>query len=222
MSDAKVRSVSAWVEVDDAIERREDGSAKALRVRGYAVLFDTESERMGSMIETIDRAAFDEVLADGPDVRFLEQHAGTPLARTENGTLRIAKDEQGLRFEADLDPRSARARDLYYAIERGDLSQMSFGFVIGDERNMGEDEDGLTRFHVTRVERLLEVSAVTFPAYSPTSVEAAEADHDEDASEEDAEGEERCEDCGEPREACSCGERAFVIDTARRRRRRLG
>jgi HK97 family phage prohead protease len=198
-----------FASVEDAAEHRDADGGKVLRVSGYAALFDTPSERMGRMVETLDRAAFDEVLAGEPDVRFLEQHGGTPIARTSNGTMRLSVDESGLRFEADFDPRSHRARDVYYAIERGDLSQMSFGFVIGDERNMGEDEDGVTRMHVTRVERLLEISAVTFPAYEPTSVMADESldadDEDEDSVDAD---EERCAGCGARGEDCRCGDRS--------------
>jgi uncharacterized protein len=207
--ETRERWIAAWVEADDAAEVRAADGGKMLRVKGYAALFDTPSERMGNMVETLDRAAFDDVLAADPDVRFLEQHGGTALARTTAGTMRLEKDDKGLRFEADLDPRSVRARDLYYAVERGDMSQMSFGFVIGDERNIGEDEEGMTRFHVTRVERLLEVSAVTFPAYEPTSIEA-DASTDDDADEDSDDAEERCGVCGARAVDCRCGERSYL------------
>jgi len=216
MADVNVRSVDAWVEVDDTPETRAEGDGTILRLRGYAVVFDTKSERMGSMVETIDKRAFDEVMSSRElDVRMLEQHDGTPLARTTNDTMRLEVDDKGLRFEADLDARSQRARDLYFAVERGDISQMSFGFVIGAEEHRGETEDGLEHWHVTKVDRLLEVSAVTFPAYQPTSVEAERMDTPE---EEGDDADEMCEACGERGEDCRCGkDRSLRVDQLLRR-----
>jgi HK97 family phage prohead protease len=129
---------------------------------------------MGSVIETIDQRALDH-LGDlnTLGVRMQGEHEGLALANSSKGTLRLSKDERGILIEADLDPRRSDARDLYYAVERGDVDKMSFGFRIaqGGER-LSEDEDGTLRAHVTKIEKLYEVSGVNWPAYRGTSMEA--------------------------------------------------
>jgi HK97 family phage prohead protease len=170
MSEQRDAEVTGWLEAVPRDEARDAAGERVLRLAGYAVVFDSPSERMGSFVETIDRRAFDEVLRDEPDVRFLVQHDGLALARTSNGTLRLVADDQGLRFEADLNPEVQAARDLHSLVERGDVTQMSFGFRIGGEK-VDQDAEPI-RVHVTRVSRLYEISAVTFPAYEATSVDA--------------------------------------------------
>ncbi len=169
------RSSTVWVEAVPVEETRdESGDQKSLRVRGYAILFNSPSERMGSIVETIDPRALDHHgELNKLDVRFQGEHEDIALARTTNGSLRLSKDQRGVMMEADLDPRRQDARDLYYAIERGDVSKMSFGFSIdaGGE-TLTESEDGTLRAHVTRIKRLYEVSAVNFPAYSDTEISA--------------------------------------------------
>ena len=180
MIEQRDAAVTGWLEAVPRDEARDAAGERVLRLAGYAVVFDSPSERMGSFVETIDRRAFDDVLREEPDVRFLVQHDGLALARTSNGTLRLTTDDQGLRFEADLNPSVRAAQDLHALVERGDVTQMSFGFRIGGEK-VDQDAEPI-RVHVTRVSRLYELSAVTFPAYEATSVEARDA---EDASELD-------------------------------------
>ena len=170
---------TGWLEAVPREEARDAAGERVLRLAGYAVVFDSPSERMGSFVETIDRRAFDDVLASEADVRFLIQHDGLALARTSNGTLRMSVDDTGLRFEADLNPAVSASADLHALVERGDVTQMSFGFRIGDER-VDKSSDPI-RVHVTRVSRLYELSAVTFPAYEATSVDARDADEVDDA-----------------------------------------
>lgn len=167
------RNVVGWVQAVDRSETRDaNGEQRSLRLAGYAALFNNPSERMGRVVETIDPRAFDQVLASNPDVRFQVEHSGLALARTTNETLRLRVDERGLYFEADLNPNVQVARDLYALVERGDITQMSFGFTIGDE--VLDDQGDTVRAHITRVEMLWEISSVTFPAYSETSVYAVD------------------------------------------------
>lgn len=174
MSENK-RSVVGWVQAVDRSETRDaNGEQRSLRLAGYAALFDNPSERMGRVVETIDRRAFDAVLAAQPDVRFQAEHSGLALARTTNNTLKIETDERGLYFEADLNPNVQAARDLYALVERGDITQMSFGFTIGDEQV--DDRGDTIRAHITRIDQLFELSAVTFPAYAQTEVQVASHD----------------------------------------------
>ena len=205
------RSTHAWMEAVPVEETRDsDGNVATLRVRGYAILWNTESERMGNIVETIDPRALDH-LGDlnTLDVRMLGQHDHHTVARTTNGSLRLTKDARGVQIEADLDQRRSDARDLYYAIERGDISKMSFGFrIAAGGETFDEQEDGTIRAHITRISALHEVSAVNFPAYDATSIAAVEAP---------------CADCGEA--PCACDQdddeadedRSWIVDVARRR-----
>ena len=132
----------------------------ALVVEGYASNFDVEYD-LGYFKETVARGAFDDVMQD--DVRFLLNHTGAPLARTTNGTLELSVDDQGLKYRAALAD-TQDGRDLYKLIKRGDISQSSFAFTIeADEWS----EDRSTRT-ITKVGKLLDTSAVTYPA-SPTA-----------------------------------------------------
>lgn len=132
----------------------------SLVVEGYASNFEVEYD-LGYFKETVARGAFDGVMED--DVRFLLNHTGAPLARTTNGTLELSVDEQGLKYRAALAD-TQDGRDLYKLIKRGDISQSSFAFTIeADEWS----EDRSTRT-ITKVGKLLDTSAVTYPA-SPTA-----------------------------------------------------
>ncbi|MAO21286.1 MAG: HK97 family phage prohead protease [Phycisphaerae bacterium] len=152
----------------------------ALVVEGYASNFDVEYD-LGYFKETVARGAFDNVMED--DVRFLLNHTGAPLARTTNGTLELSVDNQGLKYRAALAD-TQDGRDLYKLIKRGDISQSSFAFTIeADEWS----EDRSTRT-ITKVGKLLDTSAVTYPASPTASVYArnmaAAAQEVEDMKEE--------------------------------------
>jgi len=132
-------------------------------VEGYAAVFNSTTD-LGHFKERIAPGAFSDVLDD--DVRFLVNHDGVPLARTSNGTMTLKEDDKGLYYRAVLSDTQA-GRDLYTMIKRGDISQSSFAFTIGDETI---DEDGVRV--IERVSRLIDTSAVTYPAYEAASVYA--------------------------------------------------
>ena len=136
----------------------------SLVVEGYASNFDVEYD-LGYFKESVARGAFDNVLED--DVRFLLNHTGAPLARTTNGTLELSVDETGLKYRAALAD-TQDGRDLYKLIKRGDITQSSFAFTI-DEDTWSEDRSTRT---ITKIGRLLDTSAVTYPASPSTTVAA--------------------------------------------------
>jgi len=136
-------------------------------ISGYAAVFDSPSEDLGGFIETIAPGAFADTL-DG-DVRALWNHNSTyVLGRTTNGTLSLAEDERGLRFEVQP-PDTSYAADVVALIKRGDINQMSFGFEVLDDE--WRTENG-KNYRTLKKVRLFEVSPVTFPAYPETSAEA--------------------------------------------------
>jgi HK97 family phage prohead protease len=137
---------------------------------GYAAVFNEASVPL-PFIEKISPGAFTKTLQETPDVRLLVNHEGLPMARTKNGTMRLSEDERGLYFEAEL-ANTQEARDLYTLVERGDVDQMSFAFrVIRQNWNKARTERTLTEVSLSDGD----VSIVTYPAYTATSVEAREA-----------------------------------------------
>jgi len=112
------------------------------------------------------------------DVRFLVNHdqSKIPLARsrrnTKNSTMQLTVDDEGMEIQVELDvENNTEARNLYSAIERGDITGMSFMFGIEDEEWENLDSDYPTR-HIKAISTVVEVSAVTFPAYEDTSIAA--------------------------------------------------
>lgn len=149
-------------------------------IEGYAALFNEYSEQLGGpygFVEIIEPGFFDNVLAD--DVRALWQHdPNYVLGRTRNNTLTIEQDTLGLRFVAQppVTPPDAAtwAQDALIAIRRGDVDQCSFAFEViegGDEWYMLGDKI-VRRLKAGGCRRLYDVSPVTYPAYSGTSVQA--------------------------------------------------
>jgi HK97 family phage prohead protease len=121
-------------------------------------------------IEKIAPGAFRKTLSETPDVRLLVNHEGLPMARTKNGTMRLSEDDKGLFFEAEL-ANTQEARDLYTLVERGDVDQMSFAFRV-IRQNWSKDRSERTLTEVSLSDG--DVSIVTYPAYTATSVEARE------------------------------------------------
>ena len=90
------------------------------------------------------------------------------LGRTTAGTLKLSVDERGLKYSFTA-PDTTTGRDLMVSLERGDVSQSSFGFIV-EEDDWDEDENGMTIRTIKKVGRLLDVSPVTYPAYPDAEV----------------------------------------------------
>lgn len=154
-------------------EKREEGGS---RLSGRAIVYDTATDIGGWFREIIDRGALDG--ADLTDVPLLVNHDRhmIPVARsrrnTPNSTLRLLVNDFGLDFEADLDTeRNMTARELDSAAERGDLDGCSFEFWVDEERWEDLDSDYPTR-HIIKFAKIGEISAVTWPAYDTTTLNA--------------------------------------------------
>ena len=147
------------------IERREQGAL----IVGHAAVFNLLSENLGGFREQILPGAFDAVLDD--DVRALFNHdSNWILGRNRAGTLRLKVDERGLVYEIDP-PDTTAGRDVTVSLERGDVTQSSFGFRVapsGDD--WAEDRGGNIIRTIKKFARLFDVSPVTYPAYPDTDV----------------------------------------------------
>ena len=150
--------------------RENDDGTRTLS--GYAVKWEKKSHVLGyyyKFREQFKKGAFaDSLLKD--DQRFLWSHdTSKVLGRTKNGTLRLEEDTIGLRFEVDL-PDTTLGEDTYKSIKRGDVDGVSFRFEMQDHEIEESDDDLPLR--TVKKAKLLEVSAVAFPAYPDSEVSA--------------------------------------------------
>ena len=156
-----------------------DPKAEGNRITGRPIVYGSRTD-IGAFDEIIEPGAL--IGADLTDVRFLVNHdiSRIPLARSRrnNGrsTMQLTPDENGLSIDVQLDTENnAEARSLYSAVERGDISGMSFMFSISDEEWENLESDHPTR-HIRKIGSVVEVSAVTFPAYKSTEISARSAE----------------------------------------------
>lgn len=155
---------------DANLEKREDG--KQGTVYGRPIVFNSVAD-IGLFDEVIMPGALDET--DLTDVRLCLNHDTSYVyARSRrnnpNSTMRLMPDASGMTIEADLDIEgSPAARDLYSAITRNDLDKMSFMFSVADDEWENLDSDHPLR-RIKKIRSVVEVSAVTFPAYNSTDI----------------------------------------------------
>jgi len=140
-------------------------------IRGYAFKFGV-SDDMGWFTEEIHRDALKNT--DMDDVRILQDHVSfLILGRTKSGTARIGIDEVGGWYEADL-PDSPNGQNMRASIERRDVDQSSWGFMLRrTDKGVGdkwETRNGKQHRTITDVALWMDASPVTFPANPDTSV----------------------------------------------------
>lgn len=152
-------------------ERDEKGSV----ITGRPIVYNSVTD-LGWCKEIIERGALNN--ADLTDVRFLVNHdfSKVPLARSRrdniNSTMQLSIDENGMTIQVLLDTENnSDARSLYSAVERGDITGMSFCFGI-DEQAWTEMESDMPTRHIKSISSVVECSAVTFPAYEDTEIYA--------------------------------------------------
>jgi len=161
-------------------------------VEGLAAVYEQETvirDFFGEFVEVIRAGAFDE--CDFDDVRLLVNHNfdGIALARSRRNnksdkpdTMQLWVDENGVNIKADLDTeRNEQARALYSAIERGDMDGMSFCFYVTEEGQRWSTKDGKDYREILKVSKVIEVSAVNFPAYGGTNIDSRSLDSDKRA-----------------------------------------
>ena len=142
---------------------------------GTPIVFDERTD-LGWHDEIIDKNALKDT--DLRDVRFLINHNTDmiPLARSrnnnENSTMQMSVGDTGMDIRVDLDTENnAEAKALYSAVDRGDISGMSFMFTVDRDEWSDLESEHPTR-RMMSIGKVFEVSAVTFPAYEATSIQA--------------------------------------------------
>ena len=154
--------------------RAEEGENGKI-ITGRPIVYNSRAD-LGWFDEVIEAGALDKT--DLTDVRFLVNHdtSKIPLARsrrnTPNSTMQLWTDAEGMAIRVSLDTENnTEARNLYSAVERGDITGMSFMFGIDSERWDDLESEHPTR-HIEAISTVVEVSAVTFPAYESTEINA--------------------------------------------------
>ena len=142
-------------------------------VTGRPIVYNSRTD-LGYFDEIIEVGALDK--ADLRDVRFLVNHdtSRIPLARSRNNnansTMQLSLDSEGMAIRVNLDTKNnSEARNLYSAIQRGDITGMSFMFSVEKEDWENLESDHPLR-RIKQISNVVEVSAVTFPAYEDSSI----------------------------------------------------
>lgn len=173
--------------------KKQEQKNKSLERRSYSFEIRAEESEVGNIItgrpivynSRTNMGYYDEIIEPGSlnntdltDVRFLVNHDTNkiPLARSRNNngnsTMQLSVDNDGLSVSVILDvDNNSEARSLYSAVKRGDISGMSFMFSINDEEWEDLESDHPIR-HIREIGTVVEVSAVTFPAYESTEINA--------------------------------------------------
>ena len=156
-------------------EIRAENDDKGTYISGRPIVYESKTN-IGPFDEIIRSGALDK--SDLKDVRFLVNHdtSKIPLARSRNNnassTMQLGVDARGMIIRVNLDTENnTEAKALYSSVQRGDITGMSFMFSVD-----GEEWEGLGTDHpirnITSIGSVTEVSAVTFPAYEDTEINA--------------------------------------------------
>ena len=172
--DSNIRTMRQVRSIASEFKTREEG--EELRIEGYFAVFNSNYQITADMSESVAPGAFADTLGD--DIRALIDHETMfVLGRNRAGTLELREDTHGLWGSILINPNDQDAKNLYSRVQRGDVTQCSYGFDILEE----ETEflpDGSVHWTIKKV-KLYEVSVCTFPAYPETNVQARQAEYEE-------------------------------------------
>jgi uncharacterized protein len=142
---------------------------------GYAAVYDSETVIRGGFDfrEVVAPGAFDGALSRPDDVAALFNHDPNKLlGRLKSGSLRLASDATGLRYEVDINPADPQAQSVMAQVARGDVDGSSFSFIVTDDSWEAPAKGQALPLRRIRNVQLIDVAPVVFPAYGATSVSA--------------------------------------------------
>jgi HK97 family phage prohead protease len=148
---------------------------------GVPIVFDTPTDIGGMFQETICKGAIAERVLKN-DVGFYFNHdlnsmriARSIIPLDKLGGMEFELGEKEVKVRINANRKRSDANNLYLGIEDGTIDGMSFMFAVAEERWEDENTDYPKRF-ITRIEPIIEVSAVNYPAYKSTSINVARGD----------------------------------------------
>jgi len=148
--------------IENRFETKENGVESVV---GYGSIFNSRSENLGGFYEYISPTAISQETIDKSDVRALINHdASLILARSTSGTLDLTVDEKGLRYSFEI-PETSYGKDLAINMKNGNLNQSSFAFTVGSDV-WSTDDNGNDIRTITEIDKLFDISVVSYPAYS--------------------------------------------------------
>ena len=153
--------------------RTDEEKENEIYAEGYALVFNSWSEDLGGFVETIEPSALEG--SDLSDVRALFNHnADKVLARSTAGTLELETDNKGLKFRFKL-PNTSYGKDVAENLRNGNINQCSFGFVLDDDGDSFDFDEKRSIYQRTlkKIKSVMDISLVTYPAYSSTSAAPA-------------------------------------------------
>lgn len=157
----------------DLVCRAAKEKSKVRTMAGHAAVTGKRSSNLGYFFEIMEPGCFKDALAD-PDLEcysLFNHDESLLLGATANGELRMEEDKDGLYQETDLKGDTTDSANMIAHLDAGRITKMSFAFTIApDGQEWDEDKDGLLIRTVTRVQRLYDVSPVTYPAYPQTDI----------------------------------------------------
>ncbi|NBX24329.1 MAG: HK97 family phage prohead protease, partial [Microbacteriaceae bacterium] len=160
---------------DATVEYRDMGNGeKKPVISGYAAVFNSESRNLGGFVETIHPNAFDDVLAENPDVIGVFNHdRNLLLGRTGNGSMKLMKDPYGLRYEIMPNENTSVGRNVIEWVKDRTVVGSSFAFAVrrdnGDSWST-DSQRGIRKREVRAIGLLEDVGPVVRPAYDSSSV----------------------------------------------------
>lgn len=167
------RQVQEIKNIED--EQKQENSSEAI-LEGYAAIYNSETIIGGMFKEIIEPGAFEGTDFDDVAMYYNHDLNRIPLARSRrnnpNNTLFLQPDTLGLKMRASIDiENNTESKALHSAIRRGDISGMSYMFEVEDEEWKNVDTEMPTRI-IKKVSKVIEVSAVNYPAYEDTTIYA--------------------------------------------------
>ena len=148
--------------IENRFETKEDGQEVVI---GYGCIFNSRSENLGGFYEFISPTAISEETIEKSDTRALINHnQDLILARQSAGNLKLSIDEKGLKYEFEIPDGLSYGKDLAINMKNGNINQSSFAFTVAEDE-WSTDEEGNDIRTITSIDRLYDVSPVTYPAY---------------------------------------------------------
>ena len=149
------------------VELRNTGTDTEPILEGLAVPYGQVSDGL-PWDEVIAPGAFSDDLKEGRDVFALMNHdPGQVLGRRANDTLTLEETGAGIMVRIKPNTGTGYGKDAVALVERGDIKNMSFGFVAIDD----DWTSGKGRQHRTiKKASLYEVSIVPAAAYGVTNI----------------------------------------------------
>lgn len=154
--------------------RAVDNEEDKMLIEGYAIVYDQPAtHQYGSrkFTETIKRGALDNTDMKDVPLRYNHNDTWLIMARTRNKSLRLIKDDKGLKIQAELIDTQSN-RDAYKAIQAKLIDKMSFAFSVADNGSTWTFGETETTREVTNIDKLYDVSVVDTPFYDGTSIYA--------------------------------------------------